>query len=344
MTINIGLVTSEALILGCDSVSSATKTVIDPFGSDTEFAKDANGKLIVDADGNKVIALAARNVQSVVSSVFGGVTKMFNIYDSNGMSVAAVTSGMAKLCDRTISSLAADFLGQQTARTKNHASVQPVVKAFLRFVMKEYESHFRQAGIPPEYRSSLNFLIGGYGKADKFPSLYEIRVQSNEVVKHFSGTNSDCGVAWGGQSDSVERLLRGYSSNLKYKVSADFQTILDQYREDMKSELVNMFKKILAKHGPDALEDIDNTLPSAPTTLPNWPGNALHIDYANLSMQNAVDFVSSMVNSQSDLQKFSSTIATVGGRTHIGVVVKGEPLNMINEQELMHKHTGYSDV
>jgi hypothetical protein len=49
MTVNIALVTSDALVLGCDSIASTTGYFLDPFR--LKWDADANGQLIKDADG-----------------------------------------------------------------------------------------------------------------------------------------------------------------------------------------------------------------------------------------------------------------------------------------------------
>ena len=45
---------------------------------------------------------------------------------------------------------------------------------------------------------------------------------------------------------------------------------------------------------------------------------------------------------QSGPQRFATGIATVGGRTHVGVVMQNR-FELLNEPELDHSHTGFSD-
>jgi hypothetical protein len=76
MTINVALATSEALILGCDSVASSTKTVVEPW---RYLVKNEDGTPLVDEAGNLVAKFTSSAYQSVVSDVWGGVTKMFEL-------------------------------------------------------------------------------------------------------------------------------------------------------------------------------------------------------------------------------------------------------------------------
>ena len=76
MTVNIGLITSDALVLGCDSVASATEPLLDPFRF-LETGKD--GKVVPDEHGKFTAKFSFGDVQRVVTSAWGGVTKMFQI-------------------------------------------------------------------------------------------------------------------------------------------------------------------------------------------------------------------------------------------------------------------------
>ena len=48
MTVNVGLITSDALVFGCDSVASMTEPLLDPFGL---LEVDQDGNLIMDENG-----------------------------------------------------------------------------------------------------------------------------------------------------------------------------------------------------------------------------------------------------------------------------------------------------
>ena len=94
MTVNVGLVTSDALVLGCDSVASVTEPLLDPL----RFLElDEDGKVVLDEKTGKLaIKFGFQDLQQRVTSVWGGVTKMFQIHPAPSPAVA-VTAGAAKL-------------------------------------------------------------------------------------------------------------------------------------------------------------------------------------------------------------------------------------------------------
>jgi hypothetical protein len=98
MTINVMLVTGDALILGCDSIASRGTYYIDPFTIGLEV--DGNGQAIQDGDGKFSVKFGFNQVDHVVTDAWGGVTKMFPLCDKY-CHVAAVTSGPAALNGRT---------------------------------------------------------------------------------------------------------------------------------------------------------------------------------------------------------------------------------------------------
>ena len=85
MTINIALVTSDAFVLGCDSVASITTPMMNPFANPP--ARDDKGNLLKDKDGNILVPIL--DVKQTVTDVMPGVTKMFKIYDAKHTVVAA---------------------------------------------------------------------------------------------------------------------------------------------------------------------------------------------------------------------------------------------------------------
>lgn len=340
MTINVGLVTSDALIFGCDSVGSATRKLIDPFKAG--FALAGNNRPMQDKDGNLLVAVKPENFEDVVWDVLPGIRKMFQIHDcGNGTVVAATTAGLAKLCGRTIGSLADEYAARASSRSQPFVNVSAVANDFMRFMSRKYEEHHRETKVPRQYWDDLYFLVGGIGRDDDMGSLYRIMVKDRVVDGQFeAGTH---GIAWAGQAESVERIIRGYDSRLRYSIESKLRQVLDSHHTKVNERVVEIIEKILDHLEADIPDDLDVQLPGQPSADLSWEASTLDIDYANLPLQYAVDFVSFLVMTQAGPQRFSRGIATVGGRTHVGVIEKGRPFRMLDEQTIELRHTGFSD-
>ena len=255
MTINVALVTSEALVFGCDSIASTTEYFLPPF----ELVEtDDEGKVVFDDEQRATVRFKLGDLQPLVTNAWSGVTKMFQISDKPAP-VVVVTAGAAKLNDRTMASLGAQFRDDLKTRKKTLVSVEPIAKAFLRFFRRQYEQHYAGATMPEEYRPGPEFLVGGYGRDVRFPMLFRVKVRENVIVEEFS--NGTSGVAWNGQSDAVERVLNGFDSTIANSITQHYRELLDKHRDDMKTVMLNIISEILKDIDAEVPRDIDAALP-----------------------------------------------------------------------------------
>lgn len=339
MTINVVLVTHDALIFGCDSVASTTSFMVDPFRLD--LAKDAAGKELVDAKGNFLVGMDFNKAETVVTNAWGGVQKMYSLHGGK-TPVVAVTAGLAKFSDgRTIKSLAEEFAETIGARNPAFVRVEVIAKEFLKFFRKAYDRHYKGSTVPEQYRDPLNFLVGGYGKADAFPSLYRVKILENTVTEERS--NGATGLVWEGQSDAVERLIRGYDWNLKVAIESYIRDEFAKHHKEMTDAVARIVNDVLAKLGAKMPAGVDTTLPATAKLSVPWDSSKLAIGYSSFTIQDAVRLVAFLVNLQSGRSKFAYGVPTVGGRTRIGVVTKSEGLKMLDEPVLRHTDRGFSD-
>lgn len=340
VTINVALVTREAVILGCDSLSSVSEFAFFPYRPGAQFAKDAKGDLIRDASGNLVISVAHSDVREVAINVFDGAKKMTCIYEDDDTKVAIVTAGEAVLNGQTISDLARLFTRGNTAGKTTFTTVQDVASAFGKYMREQWERHTDYKNVDSAmrpYLPNVQFLVGGINRNDTAGSVYRLSIADDTCDLQFPASNP-YGLCWAGQADHVQRLVLGFDNRLQEAIERQFESALQGQQTLTLSEL------------SDALQSANVELPDnlnvtlTPVSLPALDWNAARpmVDYANMPMQHAVDFVSLLVNTQSGIQKFASGIATVGGRTHIGVIRRDEQFRMLNEPELVHAHTGYS--
>ncbi len=176
MTINIAVLTSEALVLSCDSIASVTEYFVDPFACPSERTDD----------GSLSVTVTAADVIPQVTNTWDGVTKLF-LLRGGSCPVAAVTAGLAKLNNRSMSSYANQFLSEHGGsapvevpetmptlvgphRLKSVlGSVEDVAEEFLGFMRGYYDTHYGDSKVPEEYRDGPLFLVGGYDREDHLP-------------------------------------------------------------------------------------------------------------------------------------------------------------------------------
>lgn len=337
MTINIAIATYDAIVLGCDSLSSQVEQAIMPFRHGVGFARDADGNELVDAMGQRVVSMA--HLQPYVTNVFGGAQKMFCLYEDEDTSVAAVTAGMATLGGVTIAGVAARFKKRNAAEGNTFRTVRDVAQAFLNHVRLEWEIEVDYETAEEEMRPyfpDVQFIVGGYGTDDASGMVFKLSVNSLNIEEQFCW-RSRSGTCFAGQSDFVERLLVGVDQ----RIVNDVEYAIRQMLTEQSEATVQALLERLTAQGVVLPQDFTFDTPDFPFQLP-WFANVASIDFGNLPTQYAVDLAELLVNLQSGVQRFATGVATVGGRTHIGVLKRGEKFAMLNEPKLVHNHTGYS--
>lgn len=337
MTINIAIATYDAIVLGCDSLSSQVEQAVLPFRNGGGFARDADGNELVDASGSKVISAA--QLQPYVTNVFGGAQKMFCLYQDDDTTVAAVTAGMATLCGVTIAGIANRFRKKNVGEGQTFKSVQAVTECFLAHVRQEWEQEVEYKTAAEELRPyfpDVQFIVGGYGTEDATSKVFKLSVKDMTLNEQFTW-KSRSGTCFAGQSDFVERLLVGVDDRIVLQVDGTIGQLAATHGQAVAQEVIDQLKAA----GVVIPEGITFNLPEFACSLP-WFENVAAIDFGNLPTQYAVDLAELLVNLQSGMQRFAVGVATVGGRTHIGVLKRGEKFAMLNEPKLVHNHTGYS--
>jgi hypothetical protein len=337
MTINIGLVTSDAVILGCDSVASTTSNFINPF--DMNWEADPSGEA-----GAFRIKFSFSDFKSIVTNAWGGVTKIFEIHPPP-TPVVAVTAGLAKLNDRPIASVARDFYVPHQRRNKHLVQVEVIARQFLEFMRKEYAQHYHGSNLPDQLKEGPEFLVGGYGRDDDFATIYRLNVQQNTITEEFGpvGRHGRTGLAWNGQSDAVERFIRGYNYEARLTIDGTIGKRLKDFNTNNTKYVTETINDILGKLAQPMPSGITISVPELPKIDLDWDDFRIDLDYANLPLQEAVNFVAFLVKLQGGRSRFARGVPTVGGRTHIGVITKDKGLRMLNEPELTHRDTGFSD-
>lgn len=334
VTINIAVVSRDALVLGCDSIASVTKAVVEPWGF---YDRDEHGNIVRDEQGRAMARIPTNTHEWVVTDARGGATKMFELSRTKAK-VAATTAGMAALSGRSIHSLAMQFF-RESEVAGGYSTVEEVANRFSEFMAARYDEHYAATETPEVFRTDIEFLVGGYGENDHFPSLFRLHANPKSCAEIYGVSQS--GIAWAGQADGVNRLIFGSDSSLKYR----FQEQVDQQIDDMHKAFSEATARILAntleKLGAELPADVDTTLPNKPTLIFPWPEYQLDIEVADLPLQDAVDLVSYLVNLQAGRAKFVRGVATVGGRTRVGVITRSDSFRMLNEPEIVHRSTGY---
>ena len=346
VTVNVGLITSGALVLGCDSIASATEPMLRPFGF---LEVDEDGRPVMDEDGKCTAKFEFRDIQEIVTSTWVGVTKMFQIHPDPAP-VVAVTAGLAMMQDRSIASHAEEFFRRHSEFWENETApnkagrlteVEHICQAFLEFMHERYVAHYEGSSLPLELQPGPEFLVGGIGKDDSLPSLYRVSVRENS--KRCAFPAGQFGIAWNGQSDAIERFIRGYASPARAHVEDGIARAIDEHGRKVQAYVTETINEIAERLGATLPPDMEIDVPDLEEIALDWNKFWVPIECRNLPLQEAVKFAATLVMIQSSRDRFARSVATVGGRTHIGIVTKARGFWEPNAPEVTHRLTGLGD-
>ena len=329
-------------MLGCDSVASSTQLVLNPL---QHIEKTEDGNFATDAEGRMVARFTFKDLERVVTDAWGGVTKMFVLCEGDSPCVG-VTAGLANLSGRNIAAIASQFV-RIVPPAGPYATIDTAVNGFVEHVGAQYDAHYAATGDPPEFRDDVEFLIGGFGENDNFPSLYRVNLVNppeTRITKLYGvgpGFGARTGIAWAGQADGVERLLFGYDRPLRAAIEKEIAEKTGTLYQAMTQAVVRILADTLAALNAQLPAGVNTDLPPRTDISLEWDRLRLSIDFGNLPLQDAVDLVAYLVNVQSGKAKFVRGVPTVGGRTHIGIVDRSG-YRMLNEPELLHRNVGYA--
>ena len=232
-----------------------------------------------------------------------------------------------------------EFFSQQKAAGFPLASVEQVATEFLGFMRKKYDEHYAGSSVPEDFREGPVFLIGGYSRGVYLPAIHRLDVRFNRNLIQFGP--GEGGLAWAGQSDAVERLMRGYDVSVRIAVEQAVTEGVRRIRESASKGVEETLQQLVDRIGADKIADMRIALPATDPIVFPWDGFGARISFSDLPLQDAIDFAAYLANIQSGWAKFSAGVATVGGRTHIGLITRDQGFRMINETALTHSNTGF---
>lgn len=343
MTVNVIVATYHGVVLGCDSLSSMIDRAIFPFRKDA-FARSPDGDIMRDHLGRPLLVLSDDALEYTATNVMGGVQKMFLLYEDPDSdvecSVAAITSGLGTLNGVVIAELAGRFRRKALTLCSDFSNAQAITSSFVDFLRPLWEQQVGFAGADPSthaYLPELAFLVAGYGPDDEYIKVFRVSVKNRTVEEEFTDP-PHCSAAWAGQSNTVASLVNGVSPQAQWSVTRATLDSLRTQRERIARSILDKLTSEGVAIPPHFEATVEENLPTS------WPWHAgqPQIDWPNLPVQSAVDLVSTLVNAESAIQKFSMGIATVGGRTRIGLMCRGTKFAFLNEPQIVHHHVGYN--
>lgn len=327
MTSLVALGTKDAIVLGCDSLGTMIKDLIDPFDLIRFFDPENKFTLKKDKNGNPMLKDFYTIFEKTKSLPYEHMTHMTKLFSLAPLEMGIMSTGIASIGNRTIKSLIEEFKTKEPAFQKRpkptNYTVKGIAKKILKFVNNYFESEYSDQKIKP----NLELILGGYNKQKPIPEIVRMKLPENEVrdtIKNF-------GLVFGGQMKEIQRIVHGTDPLNKDKIYYRHFDLLREYRHKINTYLKQ--QKIEIKIPELSVEEIKELNMFSD----DWDLNGFNANWGDFSEQNAIECVDFFVNIMIKSQQFSQGMPTVGGEVHIALITKMEGFRFISKEEYYHE-------
>ncbi len=310
--------------MGCDSLGTVSRTMVDPYELLQYFDLDRKGELKTDENGKPLLSNFWKHIYSHYKNIpyshMTHVDKLFKLHKNIGI----MTSGIISIGDTTLKSIIQNLAQEFTV--DNSYTINSIAQQLVDKVQVYYRKEYPNDVSQPE----IEFLIGGWESNDSHPKIYRVNFPSGNINLELNGSY---GISFGGQFKEIARLVHGTDSH-------NMRLIEDRYRF-----LLNRFVNELQKANPDqdinwpdsdnffekfyifGLEDPDDASNKQP-----WRLDGFNADVGDFSAQNAINCVYWLVELMVRVQEFGDSMPTVGGDIHVAIIDRKDGFRFLSEE------------
>ena len=322
MTTLVAFSTKDAIVMGCDSLGTVSRTMVDPYELLQYFDLDKEGELKTDENGKPLLSNFWEHIYSHYKNIpyshMTHVDKLFELHKNVGI----MTSGIISIGDTTLKSIIQNLAQELTADDSYtiHCIAQQLVDKVQMYYKKEYPDDVSQ----PE----IEFLIGGWEPNGSHPKIYRVNFPSGSIELALNGSY---GIAFGGQFIEIALLVHGTDP-------LNLRLIEERYKF-----LLGRFVNEVQKANQDIiLPDLDNFFdkfhifglenPDDPSNEQPWRLEGFNADVGDFSAQNAINCVYWLVELMVRVQEFGDSMPTVGGDIHVAIIDRKDGFEFLSEE------------
>lgn len=313
MTTLVALNTMNGLVLGCDSLATVTRRVVDPY--DLLKYGDTDGLIKISIED------LVREGRRLPYNHMSQVEKLFSLAP---LDMGVMFSGVSSIGERTIQSIVEEF--KASGRTLDRMfragdSVYAIAEELHRRIRQHYDEAYNQENV---LRPELKLMVGGYDTSGETACVVSVDVASDKIEPADYAFRPYVGA----QGTEIERILLGTDFDNYLRLQRRSDELLLRYRDQLANYLVS---NGIGIDLPSPLEDESLGLFSD-----NWRLEGMDASWAEFSIQNAIDCVDWLVDVMILAHRFKSEMPTVGGPSQIGVIQKNRGLKYVSKRVWTH--------
>ena len=319
MTTLVSLITKDSVVLGCDSLATSVKPLVDPY----DLIDFCDGQDEPDDPRPTLVTISfAQLLSRAVRYPYDHMTHVDKLHSLAPLKMGVMITGISGLGDRTIKSLISEFIdtnfncGPEDA---NKAPIEDIATNLCGFMAPYYASEYPDK---TQYRPKLEFILAGYSKTHTNANSIRI-IFPDENIEPPEGK---FGIMFGGQTKEIQRIIFGIDNDNIQRIEDIYEYKLQEYHNKLTAYLE---EQNITVELPNPYDFISET---GPISF-DWNLEQFDADWGNFSEQNAIECVHWLVEIMSKSQQFSSSSPTVGGETNIAIITKNDGFRFVSKRE-----------
>lgn len=244
----------------------------------------------------------------LVGNVYDNANKIFNIV--KGLPIGCITWGSGNIGNASIGTLVKDLRQKLTKTTKNDPAKEMgfdptnyTMEGIAGIMAKFFDAECSSLDPRAKSNTNIGFLLGGYSKPGNLGESWSLEIIQGVVQPPKPLRKpEESGINWGGQSESIQRMLFGFSPNI-FAVLAQ----VTQPTQDPAEVETNLAQLLLSRL-------------RAPLV------------FAPMPIQDAIDLARFLVHTAIMFARFLPGPNTVGGPIEVAAITKHESFKWISRK------------
>lgn len=257
--------------------------------------------IVLAADSASTLTVMVPNQPvPAVLNVYNNANKIANLL--KGERIGCVAFGSGSIGSASISTLLKDFRsrlenGEEKAFKRDSYSMKDVARFLLAFLVARIKDLQ-----PGEAKPTLGIILGGYSKLSSLGEGWQLAIENGEPKELvLIRAEGNVGINWGGEYESLHRLILGFGPRLLPTLAASMQP----------------------PPTPDQLAQLNTMLM---TTL------QAPVAFAPMPIQDAIDLAEWLVYTAEMFARFVPGPTSVGGPIEVATITKHEGFKWIERK------------
>ncbi len=320
MTTLVALPTKDAVVLGCDSLGTVSRPLVDPSALLREFFDLKTGQLLLRKSGEPILQDVSQVFDLADSVPFDHMTDVDKLFSLKPLAMGVMFTGITSIGDRTVKSLLSEFKAKDKAFLANttNYTVKALGGRLLQYVGQYYNNHYKNWR--PEFRPHLELILAGYNKAGPHPHVAKLDLKKDQVE-----IQDQFWPVFGGQSRGIERIVYGVDISTFVRIEERHAALMKVHAAEA-----------LAAQGITGV-DVPDPNKEHRIFTDDFRIPSLSANWGDFSEQNAIDCVGYFIRIMRGAQRFSSHMPTVGGAIHVALVDREMGFRFISRREYSHE-------